>query len=400
LYLVSAKRQWGSAAFLIFWLTGWTFGCIMLAGLVITQLSFFILLFAIPFWAAELFVFSLVGSMIASREQVVLDADGLAYRWTIWRLPVSRRRIPLSEIVGIEDELAPPAPDNNQAFAKVGHRLTLQTIGQPLELPGGASREEQRWLAHLFAETLAALKRYHAPIERVAGNEPAMLPSPDELPEVLELRPPASTVVPQPSDTTWQYAYDIDAITFRERGQLSLGGLGFLLFINAFWNGVTGMFAAGLWGFLPDGQDLAKRGADWWFLFFFLIPFQLIGLMMFAALVFVLSEPLRRSRWTLARNTVSYRLSYLGIGKTWTYEIRELDRLELRKRWITKEGDGETKNKKKDKVTGADLLFHLALVDRDGKDVCQIEDLSLGEGCWMADVILRERSGWFRPGTN
>ena len=123
------------------------------------------------------------------------------------------------------------------------------------------------------------------------------------------------------------------------------------------------------------------------------IGYEIVGLIMFTLLVAALSEPLRRSRWTLGRNTVSYRLSYLGLGKTWTYEIRELDRLELRKRWATKEEDSD--KKKKDKVSGVDLLFHLALVDRDGKDVCQIEHLSLGEGCWMADVILRERKGWF-----
>lgn len=51
----------------IFWLISWTFGCLMLAGMVITKFSLFKLVFAIPLWAVELFVFSLVGTMIASR---------------------------------------------------------------------------------------------------------------------------------------------------------------------------------------------------------------------------------------------------------------------------------------------------------------------------------------------
>jgi hypothetical protein len=47
----------------------------MLAGMAITKSSLFELLFAIPFWAVELFVFSLVGTMIASRKEVVPDSD-------------------------------------------------------------------------------------------------------------------------------------------------------------------------------------------------------------------------------------------------------------------------------------------------------------------------------------
>jgi hypothetical protein len=419
LRLVSAKRQWAAAAFLILWLTLWTFGCIMLLGLVIAQFSFFTLLFAVPFWAAELFVFSLVGSMIASREEVVLDADGLAYRWTIWRLPVKRRRVPLSEIVRIDDTFVPAGEDNNikHQFAMSGHRLTVETIGQPLQLPGGSSEQEQAWLAHVFAETLAALKRFHGPIERVDGNQPVTLPSPDELPAVLELRPPAGAAVPRPSDTSWQYAYDFDAISFRERGRLNLGGAGLLLFINAFWNGITGVFVAGLWGFAPPGQKAPNPpdGWSWWGMFLFLLPFEIVGLVVFTLLVGVLSEPFRRSRWTLARNAAWYRLSYLGIGRTWRYEIRELDHLELRKRWATtlndssdeddeqddeeeddEEADEPETAAKQDRVSGADLRFHLALVDRGGKDVCLIEHLTLGEACWMADVILRERAAWFK----
>lgn len=414
LRLVSAKRQWGGAAFLILWLTGWTFGCIMLLGLVITQFSFFTLLFAVPFWAAEVFVFFLVGSMIASREELILDANGLAYRWTLWRLPVSRRRIPLAEITRIADALVPKVAESNKKhpFSLGGHRLTVETIGRPLNLPGGASDQEQAWLAHALAEMLTALKRFHGPIERSDGNQAATLPSPDELPAVLELRPPAAAPVRPPSDTTWKYAYDFDTISFRERGRLNLGGLGLLLFINCFWNGITGVFVASLWGFAPDGQNAPRPpdGWGWWGMFLFLLPFEIIGLVAFTLLVGVLLEPLRRSRWTLGRSSVSYRWSYLGLGRTWTYEVRELDRLELRKRWAGKEDDSEGKASKtededeaqdqeaveKGFVSGTDIRFHLALIDREGKGLCQIEHLSLGEACWIADVILRERADWFR----
>lgn len=402
LRLVSAQRQWAAAAFLLVWLTGWTLGCIMLVGAVIVDFSFFMLLFAIPFWAAELFVFSLVGTMIASKEVITFDADGLAYRWTVWGWPISHRHVPLAEIVGLEEDLPPPGSDSSQAFGKTGRRLTLQTIGQPLLLPGGRSLEEQRWVHHQFRETLDALKRDLGPIERGTSVAPAGLPSPADLPPVLELRPPSAAEVPRPSDSSWSYRYDFDAITFSKRGRLQLGGLGMLLFINAFWNGITGVFVAGLWGFLPDGQKMAQ-GGEWWFLFFFLIPFQLIGLVMLTALFAVLIEPLRRSRWSFTRNAISYRLSYLGLGKTWQYEVRELDRLELRKD-AENDIDDEQEDvpetgrgiKAPEREGAQAVRFSVAFVDGGGHDVCEIDGLSLGEACWIADVVLRERTGWFR----
>ena len=423
LRIVSARRQWGAAAFLLVWLSGWTLGCIVLLGAVIFQFSFFLLLFAIPFWAAELFVFSLVGMMIASREEVTLDQEGLAYRWTVWRWPVARRRIPLGETVGISGHHHVPENkgEGGNAFAQTGHRLTLQTVGAPLQLPGGATEDERRWLGHVLEEMLTTLKRYYAHDALSKPTENVLAPA--DLPAVQELRPPSMSLVAPPSDSTWSQRYDFDTVTFLQRGNLSLGGLGMLLFVNAFWNGATGVFVTVLWGFAPLGyQDEPQmpQGSEWWFLFFFLIPFQLIGLAMFTALVLVLIDPLRRSRWIFKRDSIDYRLSYLGLGRTWPHEVRELDRLELRKNGADASSDAseDLPNDPKDEDGARDAasatsdepepeeptpddasegtMFTLAFIDRQGADVCKIEDLSLGEACWMADVVLRERAGWFR----
>jgi hypothetical protein len=160
------------------------------------------------------------------------------------------------------------------------------------------------------------------------------------------------------------------------------------------------------------------QGLEWWFMFLFLIPFELIGLVIILGLVAALLEPFRRTWWILKRNAVGYRNSYFGIGWTKTYEISELDRLELRKddddddspdeastddesaRFKRRGKRMKKKRGRKETVQVGDgstnaPQFDLALVDRQGRDVCEIGGLSLGEACWMADVILRERSGWF-----
>lgn len=71
------------------------------------------------------------------------------------------------------------------------------------------------------------------------------------------------------------------------------------------------------------------------------------------------------------------------------------------------QGDGEPEadspavsEAKSEELTSADAseeaTFTLAFLDRQGTDVCEIAGLSLGETGWMADVVLRERAGWFR----
>src|SRR6476661_4003864 len=97
--IVSAQRQWGGAAFLLVWLCGWTIGCVVLLGAVLVQRNLYMFLFAVPFWAAEIFVFCLVGTMIASRETLLLDQTGVNYVWQVWGWPVSRRKVPLSETI-------------------------------------------------------------------------------------------------------------------------------------------------------------------------------------------------------------------------------------------------------------------------------------------------------------
>jgi hypothetical protein len=47
----------GPAGFMIVWLMGWTVGCVLLAYKVFVEHEWKTIAFAIPFWAAWLFVF-------------------------------------------------------------------------------------------------------------------------------------------------------------------------------------------------------------------------------------------------------------------------------------------------------------------------------------------------------
>jgi hypothetical protein len=407
--LVNTKRQWGSAAFLLLWLTGWTAGCVMLLGVVIFQFNFVMLLFALPFWAAWFFVASMVANMIASREELLLDEQGASYLRTVFGITVARRTVPLGDITSFGPPAAQKAMRDVQ-FAKYFHReaLEMRTITAPLQLTAQLPPEEADWIAYTLNDCLTSLRRLSGPIDRSREGIGAISLDAEQLPDVLKLRPPSDAVVPRPSETALTLTQDLDVITFTERGTFSPAAVAGTLFICVFWNGIVGVFVAALLGFTPDGNNAAPHGKEWWFLFLFLIPFEIIGLVIFVALLFALLEPVRRSRWIFHRNAIYRRTTWLGIGRSTRYDVKELDRLELRKcdplgdlqdledpTEIVQARFEAAKQAKQGVSQPTGVTFNLALVDPADEDVCEIEGLSLAEACWIADVILRERRGWF-----
>ncbi|HEY2251470.1 MAG TPA: hypothetical protein VGH74_10440 [Planctomycetaceae bacterium] len=57
LHLSYRHRELAGGIFMLLWLTGWTVGCVFLAGMVINDPQLFHFMFAIPFWASWIFVF-------------------------------------------------------------------------------------------------------------------------------------------------------------------------------------------------------------------------------------------------------------------------------------------------------------------------------------------------------
>jgi hypothetical protein len=165
--------------------------------------------------------------------------------------------------------------------------------------------------------------------------------------------------------------------------------IGVLLFVNAFWNGGVSVFVCVLFGVMEGGPE----GAGWWGMFVFLIPFVVIGLVMFAGLLLTLLEPLRRTSIQVGQSSITYRLTWFGVGPSWDYPIESLDRIEVKNK--------EAKQKRSAnnatipwKTTGA--TFRLSFVDRSNREVCSIDGLTEGEARWMAAAIEKERPVWFR----
>ncbi len=197
--------------------------------------------------------------------------------------------------------------------------------------------------------------------------------------------------VEPPSDSSWKLVRDFQSLKFVQRGRWSWTAVLGLLFLNAFWNGIVAVFLGGLLGLGPD----MKIGAgQWWPAFFFLIPFELLGLLWLAALVFTVLEPVRRKVWMLEPGLVTYRYTWLGLGRHWVYSFESLERIELGRRRgvLSKYGVKESAQDARE----SDAPCALTLVMPENIELCTLDALTEGEARWMADVVLREWPEWFR----
>lgn len=387
LRLVYRKRD-GAGCFLLFWLTGWTVGCIFLAHQAIFGNEPWLWLFGIPFWASWVFVFCLVIYMFFKREVLELDRDGVRFtRSALMRLQY--REVPLDELRGFTSKWYAGNNDSHE------RGIEVTTIGQPFHFARQIDSHEAAWLLDELNGQLKQLRpdRDYRRSEETRAQVVAELTGPAESVTVLRS---SSQPVPAPSDNRWQREDDFDGIAFVNRGRWSFAAVGGLLFINLFWNGIVSVFVGSLFGFGPANQG-GPQGWEWWGLFVFLIPFEAIGLTMFVGLLMAVFAPFSRTTWTLGMREIYCRVRWFGIGPTWTYPVMNLERLELRQ---SESAIARRMGVRPSATTASSTpepgQYALAVIETPNVDLCEIRHLTEGEARYIADVLLRERPEWFR----
>ncbi len=355
--------------FLLLWLIGWTVGCVFLVREVLRGPDLFTVLFALPFFAAWLFVFAMVAHAFLGRERLVLGPQGASFSRRILRR-YRARQVPLEEIVGFREGLKPRGGE--QGPARV---LEMLTLGESVAFGEVLPQRERDWLQHVLHDHLARLK------------VSAGLPAADDAATA------AAAGVSPPTDTRWVRNDDFDVV-FEQRGRFEPAAAGGLLFVNVFWNGIVGVFLCVRLGVAPAAQP---QGGAWWALCVFLVPFEAIGLVMFGALVAALLEPFRVTRWRFALDRIEHRVRRLGLGPRREYSVDRLDRIDL------VPPDDPDGTEPRDLSAWLETLHRggpgseLVVIGRDGTEVCTIPNLTTGEAAWMRAAILSERAEWFRP---
>ena len=249
--MVYSIRGKGGGFFMLLWLTGWTVGCVALAGMVINDPKIFHFLFAIPFWASWVFVFFMMMRSFFGREYFLLDRGGASYISRVL-VPIRTRLIPLEEIKSFHE--CEMSRDSESGHITLG--VEMRTLGKSLRFAGNISHAECEWLVDQLNDSLRSLGGGANAADEVLpalaeGDEREIEPPKEEFSKaekteadesdrcVLSL---AKTPREPPSDCRWRRIDDFDSTAFLQRGRLALGTLGGLLFINLFWNGIVSVF--------------------------------------------------------------------------------------------------------------------------------------------------------------
>lgn len=397
------------ALFMGVWLTGWTAGCCALTWALIAGQGNIPWLFPIPFYLGEIAGIAAFVGALTHKEYLRLDRDGL----TIWHSAIVRwnkKTIPLDEIDSISAGERTSTSDNEPSIVPY-----LKVEGANPSFP---------WLENTSPDDL---------------QEAAQ-----ELGDCLKLlkatTPPSKSVEPKrPSECRWtrEFSFENDCLTLTRREPFQLGATLTIFGIAAFWNSIVGVFVGVLFGWVkPDNGN--PQGIEWWFLFFFLIPFEAIGVGFICAVVYTAMLPLWRESWRLYRNRMVRRISLFGIGTETVFENIDFDRLDcLPEEKESKGSPGDANSSAPEHPAQGNLApfspsdsslpttaaepkkppmtffpdgqpievnrpaevpvnhWKLAFVKRDQSALVEWKGLSFGEAQWLGSVVLETRSGWF-----
>ncbi|MBQ3349717.1 MAG: hypothetical protein IJG38_04910 [Thermoguttaceae bacterium] len=218
----------------------------------------------------------------------------------------------------------------------------------------------------------------------------------------------------KPVGTSWKMTADFDTIEFKRRGRWTAGLIG-TLFVAAFWNGIVSIFLCALFGVIgaqdnnPSQpavvpaqttqsaenaqtveQDVRNHfeslknkhlivnkkpapyfGTEWWFIFCFLIPFEIIGLVMIWAFLSQLFAPFTTQSWTFSSNKAIRKRTLFGFPFTRRFDMMEFSYLEIHHSQYQSSDNDE-------------LTFH----DRNDRKIFKIKNLNRADARWIANEVL------------
>jgi hypothetical protein len=362
--------HWGVALFLLFWLAGWTVGSFFLIQQAIEEPSGENFLFALIFVAPWFLVVGIFLYVLTGYETLTLTSKGITRRAGM--LLFSRTKdIPIDQIRNIS---CFEYFQNSESKIK-GIGLEILTAGPTVRFGKGLSKDEILWLDDKIRRYL---DRHGVHLE--SGKQEALSVDGEseevslakETVEVLDDDEPA---IQPPPDTGFRYRRGFNDIVLQRRGTWkgNFGGFVVLTFLVLFWNGIISVFVIDLF----NNFD--------WFSFFFLLPFELIGLAFFLGWFAMLTAPLWTRRFTFERGMATRRYAWAFFGYKTRYALGDLERIELREVAASAKVGAPS-----DRHGGR---FTLVMVDTGGDEVLEIKPLTEAEGRWIGDQLLRDLPG-------
>jgi hypothetical protein len=348
------RHRWGRPQYaqtdggllFLFWIA-WTAACVFVVLHVMNEASLLSILFAVPFLAAWMLMFCVLCGIFFGSSDLRIGSNGLTLTRTVFFLRL-KRHVPFDEILGISEYCVQvKTGESGRSRTELG--LMIVALGKPLRFAQGIDPAEISGLIDLVRRHLDA--QWDKPFPERTGP---------------------------PSDSEIELVRDWDRMVFVRRYPLNLANLGVTTLVCCFWNGIVGVFVCHL---VQEFQ---------WLVFFFLIPFEVIGLHLLLNWLADLTSPWWRQEWAFGADKITSRFSILGLGRTRVYDAQQLAGVEIR---------GNDKVKKKlvsprPSAGKVDRPFVLGLVNDDRADFLVLDELTGGEARWMESElrVLLKRS--------
>ncbi len=379
---ITTRQTRGPGLFLLLWEIGWSVGCVFLIGAVIDDPQPGMILFAVPFWAAWLAVACfLIWSFFGTETLLVREDRVLFLRKAL--ITLTAREHPASEVIGFRT--CRSRHQENDAWL---WGIEVETFGKPIRFGFRIPARERQWLIWQLNHFLGSESGTTEETEQDSDDLP-----PSRIGSTESLSLTSNDILEQPpTDCSWNMEELADGVRFQRRGRFQPATFLGLLFINAFWNGIVGVFVLSLFGLMPDDAG-PKQGAEWWGLFVFLIPFEVIGLIMLIALCATIAEPLRRTVWSLDQHELLTESRWPLFAFTWRWPLDSLHHLQLQK---VRLDESKPARFKVSSGFQEETSYQLTFVSHENTDQCSIQPVTEGEARWMAGVLYRYQPRWQR----
>jgi hypothetical protein len=381
---ITLHRRTGSfaeATFPALWLIGWTVGCVFLLIVALSG-ERFLWLFGVPFWAAWFFVAAYLVDLVFGRETLMVNRDGVFYeRRTVvcWR----RRLVTREDIAAVGRFRR--VVDEESGRTVCG--LRVETAGEPIDFGSGLPEDELRYLRYRTRRTLRLpTRRRNVPASERSGASVASGASgaATDWPTPPYRYEPGVEPPHLPDDSPLTIDELGDELTIRAPGRWRITSIGGLAFFNLFWNGIVSVFLVQV--FNPDTGPLRIGLA------LFLVPFVVIGLGMFIALVIALLGPAVVKVWRLDRSALRHQWVVAGLT-VWSrhdalgaIDAVQVDRRERSATWLGQLRRGNRFSSQTEKAPDG---YVVGLIDRGGAVVGELMGLTHGEARWLADRAHR-----------
>jgi hypothetical protein len=309
----------------------------------------------VTIWVVWICAVGVITGRVRGFERLTLSPEGLAIERNGF-FPISARCIPLEELRRIRVRKFRSQSDSPDPTG-----IEIVTLGRSFKFGLSLSTLERDWIADRMERMLAELQK---PEERDDREDDPI--------DCRDCDPP--------SDSAWVLDPDPEILAFRQTGRRHVGGLVAATFLNLMWNGVISIFVCGLLGLLP--ADHAMNAGEWWLTFLFLIPFEAAGLVLLAAFVLELLEPVRVTRWTIGPDSIEHATTRLGLplGLRHVYAAEEM-------RFATVRDDLGAPRWPMARQAEDGAHFGVLLIDEHNREVCSIRQLTLGEARWMKGML-------------